>query len=345
MKPKGYEARLYLGNGRYKWLGRYPTKRERDRARAIAYDELESGKLRAAAMTCDDYAERFLTEYEASHKDSSADTARAGLVRFRAEFGDRPLDSLSRIEAKDWVAKVPPSSVRIVVTLFNQAMDDELLERNPFRGLGHRGRGRRDQDPPTEAELDKLLKSCSALGWYADQMRALLTFAAYSGMRPGEIFALEWRDVDIEGLRLHVRRRVYKRKLDTPKNNKPKTIALTPPARDALLGQPRDRALVFANKRGGMLSQETLSRYWGLVRARAGLDFDFYLATKHFCVHYMIVELGLGEAEVREQMGWGRDVERLLEVYGHRNKGALDRITAAFERGTVTPLRAVEGKK
>jgi integrase len=111
-------------------------------------------------------------------------------------------------------------------------------------------------------------------------MRNLITFAAFTGMRPGELFAFEWGDVDMHAMRIDVRRRLYRGRTDLPKSGKPRRIALPPPARDALLGQPRDGALVFRAKRGGQLSQPTLSGYWGKVLAAAGLDFDFYLATK-----------------------------------------------------------------
>jgi integrase len=96
-------------------------------------------------------------------------------------------------------------------------------------------------------------------------MRALITFAAYSGMRPGELFALEWGDVDFEAMRVDVKRRLYRGKLDLPKSNKPRRIALTPPARDAILGQPTRQKddLVFLSRRGVRLSQPTLSGYWG----------------------------------------------------------------------------------
>ncbi len=175
-------------------------------------------------------------------------------------------------------------------------------------------------------------------------MRALLIFAAYSGMRPGELFALEWTDVDFESMRIHVNRRVYRGRVDLPKSNKIRTIALTPPARDALLGQPtrQDGELVFRAKRGGRLSQPTLSGYWGEVLARTGLDFDFYLATKHWCVHYMHAELSLPPRVIAEQMGWTLGgVLKLLAVYGHGDVGALEEIDKAF-RVNVTELRAVD---
>jgi integrase len=174
-------------------------------------------------------------------------------------------------------------------------------------------------------------------------MRALVTFAAYSGMRPGELFALEWPDIDFDAMRIDVRRRLYRGRVDLPKSNKPRRIALTPPARDALLGHPRDGALVFRAKRGGRLSQSTLSGYWGKVLARAGLDFDFYLATKHWCVHHLYVERGLPPRVIAEQMGWElAGTLKLLKVYGHGDVGALEEIDRAYG-SNVVQLRDTRG--
>jgi integrase len=221
---------------------------------------------------------------------------------------------------------MPPSKLPIVVTLFGAAVDAELIERNPFRGLGRRTRGRSQQHPPTEEELSSLLAACAVHGWYAPQMRALITFAAYTGMRPGEIFALEWSDVDFEAMRIDVKRRLYRGTLDLPKSNRTRRIALTPPARDALLGQPTrsEGGLVFVSKRRKRLSQPVLSGYWGKVLARADLAFDFYLATKHYAVHYLHAALSLPPRVIAEQMGWTQaGVLKLLAVYGHGDVGAL----------------------
>jgi integrase len=51
-------------------------------------------------------------------------------------------------------------------------------------------------------------------------MRALILFAAHTALRPGELFALEWSDIDFERRRINVARRVYKGSLALPKNNK-----------------------------------------------------------------------------------------------------------------------------
>lgn len=170
-------------------------------------------------------------------------------------------------------------------------------------------------------------------------MRNLITFAAFSGMRPGEVFALAWADVDMRAMRIDVRRRLYRGRTDLPKSNKTRRIALTPPARDALLGQPRDGALVFRGKRGGQLSQPTLSGYWGKALSGAGLKFDFYHATKHWCIHYLWTVLKLEPRVIAEQMGWSLPTTlRMLAIYGHGDVGALEEIDRAFG-ANVTPPR------
>ena len=94
--------------------------------------------------------------------------------------------------------------------MFSLAMDEELIERNPFRGLMRKPTGRADQAPPTDAEFEKLLEACAVLGDHGARMRALVTFAAFSGMRPGELMALDWSDVNLPALRVTVSKRLYR---------------------------------------------------------------------------------------------------------------------------------------
>src|SRR6187455_454244 len=61
---------------------------------------------------------------------------------------------------------------------------------------------------------------------------------------------------------------------------------MLPQARDALLLLPERDGLVFRSKTGRRMSQPTMSGYWAQMLARSGLDFDFYLATKHYGVHH-----------------------------------------------------------
>jgi hypothetical protein len=71
----------------------------------------------------------------------SADAARHRLRVMVRTFGERPLDTVERHEAIRWAETMPVGVVADTVVLFNPAVDEELLERNPFRGLGRRSSG------------------------------------------------------------------------------------------------------------------------------------------------------------------------------------------------------------
>jgi integrase len=345
-KKKQWAGRIYLGRDpdgkqRFEWVGRYDTRRERNEAVAQRRTELRLGD-RPRLPACDEYVDRYLAEYQRRHKTSSYLTQRERLKRFQQDFAGRPLD-IDRQEAKDWANRVPANCVPPVVTLYNHAIDDDDLPiaRNPFRKLATRGKGRSETPPPTETEFARLLEACGALREYAPMMRALTRFAAYTLMRPGELYELEWADIDFDQMRIRKARRVYRGQVDEPKTG-PKLIALTPPARDAILGLPRTSRLVFTAKRGGRISQSSLSLAWAQVLAAAGLDFDFYHATKHYGVHYMWARLGMSRRAIATQAGWSvQTVDKMLAVYGHADVGALEEIDAAFETATVAPLRAV----
>jgi hypothetical protein len=88
--------------------------------------------------------------------------------------------------------------------------------------------------------------------------------------------------------------------------------------------------LVFRSKAGKRLSQPTLTACWAQVRAPAGLEHDFYLATKHLRVH-LLYKLGLSKRAIAAQIGWGeKNVEELLRIYGHADLVALAEVDALY---------------
>jgi integrase len=338
---------VYLGTdetGRelYEWVGRFATKKERDSAVARRRVELEDERAAhamrrddpGAVVTCGEWADRYLDRYSLRNKASSLSTVRQSLKAFRAEFGARPVGEITPLEAEDWVGTVPRSVVPQVVALFNYAMKQRVVTHNPFSGLGAgRGRGRGDTAPPTVKQLDALRDACDTLGDYAPRMRDLIDFAALTLMRPGELYELRYPDVDLTTNRITVARRLYRGTVDLPKNGKPKTIALVPPARAILMRQPtraRDDGLVFASKQGKQLTAPTVCQYWQRVKARAGLEFVFYEATKHAGVH-RLYKLGLSKRAIAAQAGWSEeDVDAMLRVYGHTDLVALSEVDALY---------------
>lgn len=357
-KRKSWKGRVYLGRDesgqqQFWWVGRFATKRERDDAVARARTERPWDTAPAPdELTCDEWADRFLARMDSGalrtragrqFKHSSIDTARSSLNAFRAQFGSHTPRSITRTEAEDWAARVAPSKLPTVVALMNDLHRAEIIDRNRFLGLGRRPIGTARRRPPSEDEMVLLLDGCGALGdAYAPMMRALFTFGVYTLMRPGELAALEWADVDLDAGthgRAHVRRRLYRGRTDLPKSNRERLVTITAPARAALnslLAIPGyyPAGLVFRNKSGGQLTAPTLTAYWKEVRARARLDHDFYAATKHYGVWNMKVRLGLPDAAIAAQAGWSESaVTKMIATYGHAvDDRRLDEIDLAFER-------------
>lgn len=363
-KAKPYSGRIYIGrdeNGKqlFQWVGRFEKKKERDKAVEEAKEARRNGGGSGTIPLCDKYVKRYIEEYEERNRESSTDIVKERLARFEADFAGRRMD-IPREELKDWMNgkgiwshrdPIPKGYRPAIVTLYNHAIDEDdiPLKRNPARKLGRRTKSKRSKTPPpTEEEFGRLLDGCDALGDYAPRMRELMLFAAYELMRPSELYALHESKLDLGRMRVMKDARLYKGAIDSPKTGDVE-VPLTPPARHAIANRPRnDLGLVFASKEGKRLSQATLSGYWAQVKARAGLDFDFYHATKHYGVHYMWTdpELHMSPRAIAALAGWKvSTVIEMLETYGHGDVGALEEVDAAFARAgrKVRHLRVIEG--
>jgi integrase len=359
-KPKKkYLGRIYLGldddgKQQFEHVGWFAKKKERDTA--VAKAKTAKGTVPSSGIPlCDEYVDRFLADYGRRNRESSTGIMRERLAPFRRDFAGRRLD-IPRAEFKDWLNgegvwshrdPIPKGYRPAYVTLYNHAIDEDdvPLERSPARKLSGRTKSRRSKTPPpTEAEFQRLLDACSALGDYAPRMRELMLFAAYELMRPSELYALEESKIDLRRMRVLKDARLYKGSLDAPKTGVV-LVPLTPPARDAIANRPRnDRGLIFLSKEGKRLSQATLSGYWAQVKAAAGLDFDFYHATKHYGVHYMWTERGMSPRAIAALAGWKvSTVIEMLETYGHGDVGAMEEVDANFAKGRrVRHLRTIE---
>jgi integrase len=110
---------------------------------------------------------------------------------------------------------------------------------NPFSNLRlDQSRGRKDLTALTESEVVRLADcALDCLGSFGPTFRAMILFAAYVGLRPGELYALERRDVAQDEI-------VIRQNLDgteqikAPKNGQARTVVLPPPAREALIDVP-----------------------------------------------------------------------------------------------------------
>lgn len=314
--------------GKQVWVGTFATLAEARRQEAKARTEQRV----ETRWTCDRYAEFWLEGYREQRKRSSYDTAASALAGFIDDFRGIPIARLDKIAAEKWARK-NRWRVPAVVTMMNAAVEAELLARNPFSGLSSKGPGRKHVAPLAVADVERL--AAAAFRLHGQTMRSFVLFTAYTGMRVGEVFPLEWPDVDLQANRIFVKRRLYRGELDLPKSNRVHKCVLTPAARDALLPLDRSTDVVFPGKRGARMSQSSLSYYWQGVTAQFGRKVTPH-ELRHFAGHYLYVTLGLQARVVASQLG--HSGPKLVEqLYGHGDVGALEEIDRAFDN--VVPLR------
>jgi integrase len=178
---------------------------------------------------------------------------------------------------------------------------------------------------------------------YGPTFRAMILFAAYVGMRPGELFALQRSDVGQDEV-------VIRRNLDgtgqlkLPKNGKERVVILPPPARDALLDVvPRvDAPWLFVTRSGRQFRKSSLHYYWDPARAAFGRPgMDFY-ELRHFCATHLH-ELGVSHADVAVQLGHTDGGALVMSTYGHPSEDlARERLKRAYSENVAPfPIRAV----
>jgi integrase len=219
--------------------------------------------------------------------------------------------------------------------MFNDAASvkaGRLIDRNPFQKLGiSRGKGRRDQQPPSEQQVWELVAQSRRLS--GPSFAAWLQVAAFTGLRPGELDALRWERVDFDRDRIVVAEQfsAATRRFDTPKNHLRREAPLTTHARTALHGLPREGEFCFVSLRGEHWTPSSRAYHWKAVRAAAGWDGSLYLATRHFAGWYMVNELEMSSEDVAIALGHQDGGNLVRCLYGHRDKGrALDRIVGAY---------------
>jgi integrase len=332
------------------YVGRRKLEREAKQLYRDKTDEFNTANT-STAWTCDRYADQWLELHHGSGTRRPASRTFAHneqmLREFRIMFGRRRLDDIKRGEALAW-ARQHPHNAKVVAAMFNDAIDDEACQANPFRNRRlPEARGRRDIHPLTEDEVARLA-DVALVQWgkdgYGLVARAWVLFGAWVGTRPGETFSVRWDDLDLANGLVRVTRVKGRKQTDT--------VVLPSVARDAILDMPASSGVLFRTVTGQRMVKGALAYHWGPIRAAfrqtvtpdrwgelvegtKNPDLSFY-ALRHHAAS-VIVDRGGNEYDVAQQLGNTPDVCR--EVYIHSYKERINaRNRERLEGGIVVDL-------
>ncbi len=247
------------------------------------------------------------------------------------------LADLSPAAVQGWVdgmrGRVSARTASYARTVLRIALQDATMLGMVAANPVDRTRGPK-QEPRKVAAFT--LAECEALFDRAEgsRMEPLLRFAAYSGMRRGEVLGLRWTDVDMQAGAVSVRQsRVAlagKTTVHAPKTEAGmRTITVPGAAMDALRARWaqqaadrlkagaawRDEGWVFATAAGGPLDPNHASRDFRRLRDAAGLPKEPFHALRHTAVSVQFATHVSPEV-VSKRIGHKRTA-LTMDVYGH----------------------------
>lgn len=324
-------------HGKRKQIGTYPTKREADAAERAARDRIPSSR-----MTVAEWREEWLTT--PTWKDSTRRHNAERTKAFAEAHGNLRVGAVNRRIARQWIEK-HDSTHGALSAMFGAAayVDDEnhqpLVAVNPFSKLVKRTMRRRDLRPEWLTDEDITRLEQIAVEQHGEAMgtvfASMIRFAAETGIRPGELYAVEWGDLDPDRGELHIRRQATRDGTGPTKNGRERTVVLTPAAHDAAVGAQIMEATprtVFATPRGKRFSQGLMRYYWVPVRTAFGDPRLVFYTLRHFCATRLL-EMGVSPEDVAIQLGHTDGGELVRRVYGRpADRHALDRVRDAMRK-------------
>jgi len=208
----------------------------------ITLNEFEIEQKKPMVPTFKEYAEMWLalphyTPAGDPWKESTLESYKANLEKHIFPIiGDMTIDSITRKDIKGLFNKLARKKLsRATLSLikapvsgvFKYAVDDEEIENNPVEGISITVRKRNPEiEPLTEEETDKLLEQAKLFmnGYYYPHFLCLLR----TGMRLGELTALQWQDVDYDKRQLVIRRSARRGRVTDTKTRKRRRVDMTP---------------------------------------------------------------------------------------------------------------------
>lgn len=206
-------------------------------------------------------------------------------------------------------------------------------------------------EPPARSTPERLpLTADQARAFLAavdkDRLAALYKLAISTGMRQGELLALRWQDVDLDGGRVTIRHtlRLGTRELAEPKTERARrTLRLSaetaPGLREHRRRQLQDRLaagrrwidgdFVFATGNGTPLDSRNVTKAFQRNLANAGLPHQRFHDLRHACAT-LLLEDGEDLGVVSRILGHSQ-IATTADVYAHLTPAMLERSAARMD--------------
>jgi integrase len=269
----------------------------------------------------------------------------------RPRFAPKRLDEIKRNDIKSLIAdmiekKLTRSTIRntlsVLRSIFEQAIDDGLLESNPAASLGRYTRTAKTSEEKgialTKSEVDKFLNTAKR---DCPEYHPLFLLAARAGLRRGELVAIQWGDIEFgrnekdRNRFILVRHNYVRREHTTTKSKKTRRVDMSRELRGALIkmrdarlaaADPTGKAdisteLVFSSPDGRILDPDNLYHRLFIPVLKASGIRKIRLHDLRHTFGSQLIQSGASIVYVKEQMGHS-SIQVTVDTYGHLVPGA-----------------------
>jgi len=267
-----YRYRVAGRDSARRQAGGFTTKAEAQRALQNRLARLLPGG-RAETLTLAEWVE----EYLGAHQGERVTIAKLRwlLGKATAALGEVRLAELSPDQVSAWRLTVPEGhrfeTTQALRQVLNRAVNWKLIDDNPAKRVPNPARRCREQRP-----FDSWQQIRSLAEQLGPTHGPMVVFAAATGLRPSELFALEWGDVDRVAGVVQIRRAYANGRVKQTKTRLSRRAVPLQAIAAAALDQLRPREdgpLLFPNARGGYLDFRNFNRrHWKPVQKTVGIE-------------------------------------------------------------------------
>lgn len=338
-------------------------------------EEVESGEyIKPEKMLFKAFVNEWLEKYAKNHLELRTIMAYESNLKIRIlpTFGEMKLEDIKPIHIVNFLSKLENErgdrksgglssstiqmNYRILQNIFKRALEWKIIKNNPMSAVKNPKVTYKEFIPYDETEVQKLLQALQSEPYH---WRMMITLALTTGMRRGELIALEWKHIDWKASTIDVSQTLVfalksenKIVVKEPKTKKSKRkVAIPPSVLDELReyythrAKERDKVgdgwkgcidifgvdhnFVFSHADGSPFHHEGPYLWFRKFIQRNGLRYIRFHDLRHTSAT-LLINQGVHAKIISERLGHG-NINTTMNIYGHALRSADQAAADKFE--------------
>jgi integrase len=273
-------------------------------------------------ITFKEFAKTWLEVYVKNNNRLSEQQHKEGCLRLYLipYFGEYPLDRIGNLDVENFKAKMMKTKLSedsinhflsTLSTCLKTAVEWDIIKSIP--------RIKRLRVTPNKFDYLSEEEAEQILAQADGQIKEMIFFCLKTGVRFGELIALDWNDIDFQEKQITVRRSIVRGIMGSTKSNKIRYIPLISSVSDMLIKRVKSHGFVFTRHKTHFTQHYSCKKLYQAAR-KAGLRKIGWHKLRHtFASH--LAQNGVAIQAIKELLGHS-DITTTMR-YAHLSPSAL----------------------